>query len=194
MNNVLETNFFSRLGLLISRPKSRFSIEQKHNLDIQFTADTAEEIVAKVARADAYQTSERSSKFATNPLPLGILDLPVFKAIVESEAKLSNSSFLLEMSLNQSNCAFLTDSDRKDLAIDCLKEVLKSGLGENAFTFGPSQKIWLLFTNVSPDSAINKANLAFRRAQKLVREELDFHESLVELNMYKIQDCIPDIF
>jgi len=193
MNNVLESNFFSKLGRLISRPKSRFSIEQKHNVDIQFTAESIKETADVVEETSAFDQSGRHAKFATNPLPIETLDLAVFEAIVESESKLSNSSFLVEMSLNQSNCAFLTDADRRDLAIDCLKAVLNIGLAENAFTFGPSHKIWLLYTNVSSNMAINKANLAFQRAQKLVREELDFHQPLVELNMYKIQDCIPDI-
>lgn len=193
MNNVLETNFFSRLSRLISRPKSKFSIEQKHNVAIQFTADSVTEITDALAGDVTTNPSSRHSKFATNPLPTSTLDVAVFRAIVASESKLSNSSFLVEMSLDQNNCAFLTAEDRRDLTIDCLKEVLTIGLAENAYTFSPTQKIWLLYTNVSPDSAINKANLAFRRAQKLVREELDFHESLVELNMYKIQDCIPDI-
>lgn len=193
MNNVLESNFFSRLSRLISRPKSRFSIEQKHNLDIQFTAESINETAEIVEKTNVFNPSSRHAKFATNPLPMQTLDLAVFQAIVASESKLTNSSFLVEMSLDQSNCAFLTDADQRDLAIDCLKAVLNIGLAENAFTFGPSHKIWLLYTNVSANMAINKANLAFQRAQKLVREELDFHQPLLELNMYKIQDCIPEI-
>jgi len=171
-NSVLENDFFSKLGRFINPLKSRFSIEENNKLATTFIPKSSE----------------------TNPLPIGTIAVSKFKEILETEARFSNYSFLIEISLNKDNCSFLTDSNQRDLAIDCLKTVINKGLSEKAYTFSPSEKIYLLFTNVSADVAIHKANMAFRQVQKMLRTELDFNQSLVELNMYKVQDDVPDIF
>lgn len=194
MNNALENNFFSRIGRFISRPKVRFTIERKHDLAIQFSPEELGEVPDNKSRDLPLSTSKQTDKFATNSLPAGTLAFLAFKKIVETAANQEGSaSYLLEMHLNPSNCSFLSDVDRKDLAIDCLKEVIRKGISPTAYTFSPTHKIWLFFAHIPTKMAINKANTAFLQTQQLVRAELDFHRSLIELNMYKIQDCVPKI-
>lgn len=192
-NTVLENNFFSRLGQLINLFRFRFPIEQNQNLAIQLNTESSDSIAVDVANTETYTTINNNSKFATNPLPIGTADVSAFNTIVEKESTLSNSSFIIELRLNKGNCSFLTDTAQKDLAIDCLKTVVKTGLSAKAYTFSPSHKIFLLYTNVSAETVINKANKIFRQVQKMLRAELDSHQSLMELNIYKVQDCVPCI-
>ena len=100
---------------------------------------------------------------------------------------------MVELSLDAQSCAFLTDADQKDLAIDCLKLLVRNGLAAPIYTFSPTNKIWLFFTNISTYLAVQKANTAFCAARQLVRSELDFHQSLLDLNMYRLQDGVPTI-
>ncbi|MEM1124212.1 MAG: hypothetical protein AAGJ18_27490 [Bacteroidota bacterium] len=197
MNNVLENNFFSRLGRLISRPKVRFTIEREHHVDLQFHPAESGVTVTSKSPIDTVDFDVLEDKFATNFLPAGTLSLATFQEIVHKEAADSalkdQDSFLIEMSLDAKNCAFLTDADQKDLTIDCLKLLVKDGLAAPIYTFSPTNKIWLFFSNIPADLAVQKANAAFRATQQLVRSTLDFHRSLLDLNMYSVQDGIPAI-
>ena len=194
MDKATGNSIFSKIGRLISRPKLRLSIEQNHSSGIRFTSESEAATSDAVSENETYLIPDLSSKFERNPLPIGMVEFSAFKEMVALESSLSNSCFLIEMRLNQVNCAFLNNEYRRDLAIDCLKKVIGMGLSEKAFSFSPSDRIWLLYTNVSAESAITKAKVAFLQVQKLLREELDFHQSLVDLHMYKLANCMPDIY
>ena len=194
MSNATGNGIFSKIGRLNNQPKLQLSIEQNHSSNIRFTSESEAAISDAAYENETYLIPDVSSKFETNPLPIGMVAFSAFKEMVALESSLSSSSFLIEMHLNQINCAFLTNEYRRDLAIDCLKEVIGMGLSEKAFSFSPSDRIWLLYTNILADSAINKAKMAFLRVQKLLRKELNFHQSLVDLHMYKLANCMPDIY
>ena len=194
MNNAIGNGIFSRKGRLNNQPNLQFSIEHNHSSGIRFTSESQVAISDVTCENETYLVPGVRSKFETNPLPIGIVAFSAFKEMVALESSLSNSCFLIEMRLNEINCAFLTNEYRRDLTIDCLKEVIGIGLSEKAFSFSPSDRIWLLYTNVSADSAINKAKLAFLQVQKSLRKELDFHQSLVDLHLYKLANCMPDIY
>jgi len=200
MNNVLDNNFLHKLGRFIARPITSFNFKKSKSTGFSKQNDSA--VIAAIAMPRDFsmeqikggaKTNKSANKRNQDALPKGILEMTPFKVAVKEELTLGNQSFLLKFGLNKENCCFLTEKKQKDLALDCVKLLNKSGLSAKQLAFSPTGNFWMLLANKTEKSAIAKANLAFKIVQKLLREELDVHQSLLDLNMYKIQDCLPEI-
>ena len=200
MNNILDNNLLHKIGRFIARPITSFNFKKVKNIDFQKENNSV--AIATIAMPSTFhieqikggtKKSQPINKRNQDALPTGILAITPFKASVEEELQLGNQSFLLKFGLDKENCSFLSAKKQKDLALDCVKLLYKSGLGAKSLAFSPTGNFWVLLTNKSENSAITKANVAFKIVQKLLREELDVHQSLLALNMYKIQDCLPEI-
>jgi len=200
MNNVLENNFLNRIGRFIARPITSFNFKKSKNTS--FLRENNSAAIATITMPKEFPMEEikggakkrqPNNQRNQDALPIGILAIASFKESVKEELELGNQSFLLKFGLNEANCSFLSEKKRKDLALDCVKLLHKSGLGAKSLSFSPTGKFWVLLANKTVHSAIREANTTFKIVQKLLREELDVHQSLLELNMYKIQDCLPEI-
>ena len=130
-------------------------------------------------------------------LPEGILGLVPFQKLVQQELahiqKNQHQSFLLELGLIQKNLTFLTPKAQAELALDCLIYLQKNGIANAHFGFTPSNQLWLLLTDLTEETAITTAKKAFADLQKMLRSVLDASHSLLELNMFKVQGCLPEI-
>ncbi len=130
-------------------------------------------------------------------LPEGILGLVPFQKLVQQELahvqQNQHQSFLLELGLIQKNLSFLSPKAQEELALDCLIYLQKNGVANAKFGFTPSNKLWLLLPDFSEAAAIATAKKAFADLQKILQSVLDASQSLLELNMYKMQDCLPEI-
>ena len=130
-------------------------------------------------------------------LPAGILGLAPFQKLIQEELthvqQKQHQSFLLEMGLIQQNLSFLTPKAQKELALDCLLYLQKSGISTAHFGFTPSNQFWLLLPAFTEAKAIATAENAFQSIQKMLREVLDSTQPLLELNLFNMQDCLPDI-
>ena len=130
-------------------------------------------------------------------LPEGILGLAPFQKLIDEEVvnvhQNQHQSFLLELGLIQQNLSFLSAKAQEELALDCLLFLQKSGIDKASFGFTPSQKLWLLLPDFSDEAAIKAAQKVFASLQKMLREILDSSQPLLELNLFKIQDCMPKI-
>lgn len=200
MNNVLEKNFLHKIGRFITRPITSFNFKKAKSIDSHKENNSV--AIATMPMPKGFpmeqikggaKKSQPINKRNQDALPAGILAIAPFKESVQEELQLGNQSFLLKFGLDKENCSFLSEKKQKDLALDCIKLLQKSGLGAKSLAFSPTGKFWVLLANKSEKSAIGEANVAFKIVQKLLREELDVHQSLLELNMYKIQDCLPEI-
>lgn len=200
MNNVLEKSFLNKIGRFIARPitsfnfkKSRTSIVLKENNSAAIATIAMPEGLPMEQVKGGAKKKQPTTPWNPDALPTGILEIAPFKESVKEELELGNQSFLLKLGLNKENCSFLSEKKQKDLALDCVKLLQKSGIGAKSLAFSPTGKFWVLLANKSEQSAITTANVAFKLVQKLLRAELDAHQSLLDLNMYKIQDCLPEI-
>ncbi len=200
MNNVLEKSFLNKIGRFITRPIISFNFKKSSTTIIPKENNAV--AIATIAMPKGLPleqikggTKKRRPTIQRNQdaLPSGILAIAPFKESVKEELELGNQSFLLKLGLNKENCSFLSEKKQKDLALDCVKLLQKSGIGAKSLAFSPTGKFWVLLANKSEQSAITTANVAFKIVQKLLRAELDVHQSLLDLNMYKIQDCLPEI-
>lgn len=200
MNNVLENNFLHKLGRFIARPITSFNFKKSKSTDFPIgnnvTAITAMAMPQGFPMEEikgGAKKSRTANKWNQDTLPQGILEMDSFKSLVNEELAAGNQSFLLKFSLNKENCSFLAEKKQKALALDSVKLLHKSGLGAKSLAFSTTGDFWMLLANKTEKSAIAKATVAFKIVQKLLREELDVHQSLLDLNMYKIQDCLPEI-
>lgn len=197
MNNVLEKSFLNKIGRFIARPITSFNFKKSIVLKENNSVAIATIAMPKGLPLEQIKggTKKKRPTVQWNPdaLPTGILAITPFKDAVKEELELGNQSFLLKLGLNKENCSFLSEKKQKDLALDCVKLLQKSGIGAKSLAFSPTGKFWVLLANKSEQSAITTANVAFKMVQKLLRAELDVHQSLLDLNMYKIQDCLPEI-
>jgi len=201
MNNVLEKNFLYKIGRLIARPITSFNFKKSKNTN--FPKENNSAAIATIAMPKGFPTEqikgaakkrEPHNQRNQDVLPTGILAIAPFRESVKEELELGNQSFLLKFGLNEANCSFLSDKKQKDLALDCAKFLHKNGLGAKRFAFSPTTgQFWILLSNKPVKTAISTANVAFKIVQKLLREELDLHQSLVDLEVYKIQHCFPEI-
>ncbi len=201
MNNVLEKNFLHKIGRFIARPITSFNFKKSKNTN--FLKENNSATIAAIAmpkgfpmdqiKGGAKKKQQPNHQRNHDALPTGILAIAPFKEAVKEELQLGNQSFLLKFGLNKKNCSFLSQKKQKDLALDCVKLIHKSGLGAKSLSFSPTGNFWVLLANKTEKAAIGEANTAFKIVQKLLREELDVHQSLLQLNMYKIQDCLPEI-
>lgn len=200
MNNVLENNILNRIGRFIARPITSLNFKKSKNTN--FLKENNSAAIATIAMPKGFpmeqikggaKKRQPNHQWNQDALPKGIIAIAPFKESVKEELTLGNQSFLLKFGLNKENCSFLSEKKQKDLALDCVKLLEKSGLGAKSLSFSPTGNFWVLLANKTENSAIGEANIAFKIVQKLLREELDVHQSLLELNMYKIQDCLPEI-
>ena len=200
MNNALESKFLHKLGQFIARPITSFNFKKVKNTDFSKENNSAD--IAAIAMPKGFpmeqikggtKSSSSTKSSQQDTLPKGILAIAPFKQLVKEELTIGNQSFLVKFALNKANCAFLSDKKQIDIALDCVKLLYKNGLDAKSFAFSPTGQFWVLLSNKPEKLAIAKANVAFKMVQKLLREELDVHQSLIELDMYKIQDCLPEI-
>ena len=130
-------------------------------------------------------------------LPEGILGLVPFQKLVQQELaqvqQNQHQSFLLELGLIQKNLTFLTAKAQEELALDCLIYLQKNGVANAQFGFTPTNQLWLLLPDFTEERAISTAKKAFADLQKMLRSILDSSQSLLELNMFKVQECLPEI-
>lgn len=142
-----------------------------------------------LARSGYYEINKENQA-----LPEGILPILPFKNKVAEALKTANQqSYLIKFNLINHNLSFLSTKAQEELARDCVKYLQKINTKEASISFTPDSNLWLLLPNSNDELAIDKAEFLFGKLKQMLRGILDINQPLLELNMYKVADCIPKI-
>ena len=196
MNNTIANPFLTKLGRLIFTTAFSKMGLRRFAKPI-FSADTSTVSGFRVNTPHHPISNSPSLPDPELELPEGVIDLPAFQNILKKELQRvplqTNSSFVLQLNLIEKNCRFLTVKGRRMLVIDLLKMLKQTDFTDTVMAYGPSGKVWLLLSDLPETAAINQAKAVFNKTIAKIREELDVPKSLLELNMFVVDNEMPAI-
>lgn len=130
-------------------------------------------------------------------LPKGVVKPVVFQTAINKEisrAKRDNhNSFLVQIGLIKENLAFLPAKAHRELSLECLEIAKRNFNALHTLTFSKDEKIWVLMPELTQQGAVKRVEQVFFYLQKLLHDNLDTQQSLLEVNIYSVLQDLPEL-
>lgn len=128
-------------------------------------------------------------------LPKGVVEPVLFQTAISKEVvrakRDGHNSFLVQIGLIKENLAFLPAKAHRELSLECLDLAKRNFDALHTLTFSKDEKIWVLMPEITQQGAVKTVEQVFFYLQKLLHDNLDTQQSLLEVNMYSVLQDLP---